>query len=120
VWEIKRVRSEWVEWKGGSLAKEERGCPGNEGRGKAKELEGVEKLCRVHVIKKPLDIKEEGYGDMAMVNGGLGEVGKVCSPIDGRAVVTAAKLEWAEELVCVEIIHEVSCNDLFQEFATGF
>jgi hypothetical protein len=97
------------------LAKEERGCPGNEERGKAEELEGVEKSCRVYVVEKPLDIEEEGCGNMAVADGRLGKVGKVCSPIDGRAVVTAAKLEQAEELVCVEIVHEALCNNIFQD-----
>ena len=80
----------------------------------------MEESCRVQVVKETLYVEKEGCGDMAMADGRLGEVGKVCSSINSGAVIMAAKLEWAEELVYVEIVYEVACNNFLQELATCF
>ena len=73
----------------------------------------MEKSGRVEVVEEALDVEEKGGGNMAMVDGRLGKVGKVCGTINCRAVVVAAELEGAEKLVHVEVIHEASYNNLF-------
>ena len=99
---------------------EERGYPSNEGGREAIQAEGVEEAWRVDVVKEALDVEEESCGNMTVGDGRLGQVGQVCSAINGRTVVLAAELQGAKEREYIEVGHEALGDNFFQKLAASF
>jgi hypothetical protein len=64
-----------VERERGGAMLEEWGSPHDEGRGKAEEVKGVKEAGWVKVVEEALDVEKDGRGDVAKVDGGLGQMG---------------------------------------------
>ena len=78
-----------------------------------KEAGGME------IVKEALNVEEQDGGDMAKLDRGLSQVGQVCGPIDGGAVISAAKLEGREEGVSIDIGKETRSDNFLKQLPTG-